>query len=360
VNPRYSLSIGLLAFAFGVSGADAAAHTYRVTLQNQGDSALTNVPVTFGHPFRAGDFPAGRTLSGQLIEREAIVDLQLDRRATHPDGSLRHAVVSLVVPSLRARETLTLELRSADGRISGSSVGLVDLQRTGQSIEMILRAGEHRYRASLVEAVEQPVDTWLEGEVTTEWITDVPFRRIGNGEPHSDLRARFYVRKYAGVDNVKVDVVVENLTTFVGTRRRFDYGAEVLINGSVVFAKPDITHFRNTRWKYTFWTGGEPGVHIMFDPLVLMATRAIPAYDPDLVGQVDGGRGVSTQRSSAYIDHGRKQRIDRYGPMGRGSNTTNNMARTGGRPEIAPLPRWTADWISLAGRRAEVGHDSQQ
>ena len=236
-------------------------------------------------------------------------------------------------------------MRPGDSDLAGTKVSLNDVQDSGQTAEVILRLGEERYRATLAEAVEKPVGTWLEGGVATEWITDVPFRRAGDGEPHSDLRARFYVRKYAGVDNLKVDVVVENLTTFVGTRQRFDYQAEMLISGSVGYAKKDITHFSNTRWKYTFWTGGEPGVHIIFDPLVLMATRAIPAYDPGLIGHAGRGRGTSEYRSSAYINHGRKQRIDRYGPMGRGGITANNMATTGARSEIAPLPAWTVDWI---------------
>ena len=95
----------LFALAVCIPGLEAAELTYRVTIQNQRNTTVSNVPVTFAHPFRAGDIPAGRKLSGLVIERDAVIDLQVDRPATHPDGSLRHAVVSLLIPSLGARES---------------------------------------------------------------------------------------------------------------------------------------------------------------------------------------------------------------------------------------------------------------
>ncbi|OAN51542.1 hypothetical protein A6A05_01385 [Magnetospirillum moscoviense] len=62
----------------------------RVTGQVGAGGAL---PVTFGQPFRPGDVPGGATLIGR-DDRGAPVTLQLDARATHPDGSLRFAVIS--------------------------------------------------------------------------------------------------------------------------------------------------------------------------------------------------------------------------------------------------------------------------
>lgn len=66
-------------------------------------------PVTFGQPFRAGDVPGRGTLVGR-DDRGGAVALQLDGRATHPDGSLRFAVISALVP----RQTAILAILSGE------------------------------------------------------------------------------------------------------------------------------------------------------------------------------------------------------------------------------------------------------
>jgi len=58
-------------------------------------------PVTFGQPFKPGDVPAHANLVGRDDKGNPLA-LQLDGRATHPDGSLRFAVVSAVLPEAAA------------------------------------------------------------------------------------------------------------------------------------------------------------------------------------------------------------------------------------------------------------------
>ena len=71
----------------------------------------TGIPVTFGQVFKAGDVPKGATLTATLDGRP--VSLQVDPKATNPDGSLRHAVLTLVVPSLAGKATLPLAISAA-------------------------------------------------------------------------------------------------------------------------------------------------------------------------------------------------------------------------------------------------------
>ena len=70
--------------------------------------AQTNVPVTFGQVFRDGDVPRGTTLTATLNGQP--VTLQVDTKATNPDGSLRHAVLTTMVPSLPGNASLPLAL----------------------------------------------------------------------------------------------------------------------------------------------------------------------------------------------------------------------------------------------------------
>jgi hypothetical protein len=326
----------LLAAVLLSHAAYAAELSYRVEVRNTSNAALSNVPVTFGHPFLRGDIPAGSTLRGVIVGPGTAVDVQLDNESTHSDGSLRHAVISTVLPSLSANQVVAIELLPHATALGGAAVTRQSLIDSGQSVEVSLQLGGQTYRATLAEALQDPVEQWLAGPLASEWITYVPFRRTSDDQAHSDLKARFYARKYAGTSNVRVDVVVENLTTFVGTRQRFDYAAEVRINGSVAYSKSDITHFRNTRWKFTFWTQGQPPVHVAFNPATLMATRAIPNYDPRLIGDM-----TNQPDYSGYSDTS----SDLYGPMGRGGNRYDKMSTVGGRDEIGPLPDWTANWI---------------
>jgi hypothetical protein len=356
MNRNQTLLTALMLFlaAGFLPGASAAELTYRVEIQNTSGSALSNVPVTFGHPFLRGDVPSGQTLQGILVGSNAPIDIQVDKKATHKDGSLRHAVVSMVIPSLAGRQALAIELVPASTGLTGSAVARQELIDSKQAVQVDLKLGDQVYRATLAAALENPVDQWLSGPLASEWITYIPFRRTSDGQPHSDLKARFYARKYAGTDNVKVDVVVENLTTFVGTRNKFEYAAEIRVNGNVVYTKPDIIHFRNARWKYTFWTQntlpagknspGAPPVHVAFDPATLMATMAIPNYDPRLIGEMTGQPDYNSYANESYITQGGDS-IDRYGPMGRGGNGYDSMSTTGARIEIAPLPDWAVNWL---------------
>jgi hypothetical protein len=331
--------------AYPGTTAVASELTYRVTIHNTSSSEIVNVPVTFGHPFLRGDVPSGYSLQGIVSNPNTPVTIQVDKKASHQDGSLRHAVISTVLPTLAANASITLELRPTQANSAGAPVSRQSLIDAGQTVDVDLHMEGGTYRAQLAAAIQNPILQWLEGPLASEWVTDLPFRRISDQQPHSDLRARFYARKYHGTNNVRVDVVVENLTTFVGTRSRFDYNAEVRINGKTVLAKNTIPHFANTRWKYTFWTLGEPPVHVAFDPATLMATGAIPSYDTRLIGNTHGQPSYSEYRTGEYVEHDGGYIIDRYGPMGRGGPTSGNMSTAGQRKEIGPLPEWTVNWL---------------
>ncbi|TAL86717.1 MAG: hypothetical protein EPN74_03470, partial [Rhodanobacter sp.] len=78
------------------------------TVVSQATLPQNNVPVTFGQVFKAGDVPAGATLTASLDGQPII--LQVDTKATNPDGSVRHAVLTAMVPSLQGRAVLPLTL----------------------------------------------------------------------------------------------------------------------------------------------------------------------------------------------------------------------------------------------------------
>src|SRR6185437_2577158 len=85
--------------------AQAAVTNYVVS---QATQAQNRVPVTFGQVFKAGDVPRGATVAATLNGQPAT--LQVDAKATNPDGSLRHAVLTVIVPALPGRTDIPLVL----------------------------------------------------------------------------------------------------------------------------------------------------------------------------------------------------------------------------------------------------------
>jgi hypothetical protein len=60
-------------------------------------SGAAAIPVTFGQVFAPGDLKRGETLAGRLSDGR-MVALQVDVKATPADGSVRHAVLSALLP----------------------------------------------------------------------------------------------------------------------------------------------------------------------------------------------------------------------------------------------------------------------
>ena len=117
---RHWAPIGCLLIAMNSLCVDASAlgTISSVDVVNRG-GAQTLVPVTFGQVFAPGDVPASASLAAALGSG-ATIPLQVDAKATHADGSLRHAVISAVLPSLASHQVETLGLSSAPAGASPS------------------------------------------------------------------------------------------------------------------------------------------------------------------------------------------------------------------------------------------------
>ena len=70
-----------------------------VVLENTSASAQTNVPFTFGQVFKQGDLPAGSAVA-LIGPGGATLPCQVNVHNSHPDGSVRHASLSVVVPNM--------------------------------------------------------------------------------------------------------------------------------------------------------------------------------------------------------------------------------------------------------------------
>ncbi|MDH3716090.1 MAG: hypothetical protein OET44_19845 [Gammaproteobacteria bacterium] len=343
--------LALIAAVLSLTTLSANANITTLVVRNESVGAENNVPISFAQVFGVGDVPGGTVLGGTLSDG-AIVPLQVDAKATHPDGSIRHAVISAIVPSLPAFGAQQLTVGPGGTAPSGGNITIADVMATSFDATVSADVDGNNYSASARDLLGSgPATQWLSGPMAAEWLVGAPLRLNGNGTEHPHLTAYFQIRVYQGLQRIRVSVVLENNWSLVAAPRNFTYDATVTLDGSgVVVSQNNVTHYRQARWRRAFWWGPASPVHIEHERSYLETTLAVPTYDPRLnvpenaLAQMDNEwSGSATALMGAGF-------IDPYMPGG------------GGRRDIAPLPRWTARYLmtqDARAKRATLGNSEQ-
>nr|WP_297350604.1 hypothetical protein [uncultured Caldimonas sp.] len=300
-------------------------------IESTADQAHRDVPFTLGQVFVPGDLQPGQGLV--LLQGDRTLPLQLDVKATHADGSVRHAAVSGVLPALAARESLAMQL----ARVSSPVQGAQAAARPDVAASVQIDVDGQRYTASAADGTART--TWLQGPLATEWLAAVPLEDA-QGNPHPHLMVRFGMRAYAGGAS-RVDVIVENNWAYETGPRNFTYDVEVRVGGEVVHSATAFTHYHHARWRKTFWVGDEPQLHIAHDSAYLMRTQAVPNFDPAAQPTEAALAALANSWANAQTQ-----------PMAPGIVTTA-MPMTGGRADIGPLPQWAALYLLSQDARAK-------
>lgn len=316
-----------------------------VNVEEVSGASDSGIPITFGHVFRTGDVPAGATLTARTAGGSSVsIPLQVDRKTAHPDGSLRFAVMTAVVPSLAASERASIELVSTASGAAGTAVRASDLLATSFDASVSLDVGGTPYSVSARDLLSDASPTWLAGPLVSEWMVAGPVRTAG-GAAHPSLTVRFHIRAYAGLSRVRVDVTVENAQVTASNPdlpANITYNASVRIGGTEVYTLANFAHYHHARWRKLFWwgSGGAPNVHVAHDKSYLMATGAVPNYDQTLAITDAALQNEASAWAAA--------------PKGPGAIGVLNpyMPNVGGRAEIGHLPRFAARYLLTMDRPA--------
>jgi hypothetical protein len=314
--------------------AVAAVAITDVRFQNT-DSAnvQNNTPFTFGQVFNVGQISPTDVISGRLDDG-TVVPLQVDVKATHPDGSVRHAIISGILPSVAASTTRTMSLLKG-GAAPATATGTVsNLMKAGFSASFHAKINGVDYFVSADDLLKTTAPTsWLKGGVANEWQVSAPLH-TADGTQHPHLTARFAVRWFESLKKARVDLTVENDWAYEPSPQKFTYDASILIGGKTAYSLPNFTHLHHTRWRKMYWFNGtEPTVTVKHNVAYLIGTRALPNFDQSLSIPNDAIAGFLNRWQSANID-----------PMGNGL-TTGYMPTTGGRDDIGLLPNWAASYL---------------
>lgn len=284
----------------------------QITIENLGDLQV-NVPVTFGHVFAQGHLPSGMGLK----------DAQLDVKATHPDGSVRHGVISVVLPKLGKDEHLVFPL--VPEKIA-KDVAKEIIPTTSLALEVTITIGGRKYTAERAVG-----EVWLNGPIVQELYGNVPLQDETN-KPHPHLSTRLALRMYENGAR-RFDVSIENAWAYEAAPQNFTYGVTIAVAGKVVFSQTSLTHYHHARWRKVFWMGESPNVHVRHDTAYLIASRAVPNYDQSI---------KFTEQS--FADGAKSWAKAGKAPMETGL-TMRSMPTTGGRGDIGIMPSWASAYL---------------
>lgn len=301
-----------------------------VRLQSTSSADQAQVPFTFGQVFKAGDL----ALADGLVAGD--LPLQVDVKALHADGSVRHAIISGVYPKLKAGDTASLPLVKASP-LGGAVGDLSDIAGTDAKVRLTI--GGEAYSASLAGSDIASIMHWLVGPVVVEGFVNAPLK-TAKGAEHPVLKVRFGVRYYPAIKQARIEVVVENCNVWL-PGYRFTYDAEFSVGGKVAYSGKALTHYHHARWHQYAWTGTAPQVHVMLETAYLIGTGAVPNYDQSILP------------SEKVVDAmGQAITADNTGPMKIGT-VTPYMGQAGGREDIGPLPSWAVNYILTMDKRAK-------
>lgn len=320
-----------------------------VMFESTGGAPQSNVPFTFGQSFNKGDLAPGNFLIGK-IAGQADVPLQFNVKSTHFDGSVRHAIISGILPTLAAGATVTMDLV----RASSSAATTVPFHSSlmsdaGFSFGINLMINGVQYAASKGSAMLGgfPSDQlWVGGSVMSEWVLgSLPIYRVGAdpAEVHPDLKAQFSYRYYPASNKVRMNVVVEHCDAY-NTHGDITYDAAFLFGATTAYSENGIVNGHHRRWKKTIWWNGEPQLHIKHNSSYLIASKQVSNYDPNSMP----AESLLASYATRLVSDAAK-----FKPMGPGPFTPF-MGETGGRKDIGLMPDSYAATVLSMDKRAKA------
>lgn len=309
-----------------------------VVVTNESGEVKTDIPVTFALPFVAGDVPADQTLVAKLADG-TVLPTQVDRKAVNADGSLRHGIITIVLPKLGDGDKRTVVLALGKQPRHAKPASVADLPPDFDATVNVSLDGK-QYSASARDLLQAGhVKTWLAGPLVSEWIVRGPLKSR-SGDDNRHLAVQFAIRYYRGANAVRVSTVVENDWTYIPDPRALAYDVDLRVGGRQVYAKQHLIQYAQTRWRKVCWWGRKPSTYVQFNLAYLKATYTIPNYDPDL---------RIPERRLAKI----AKRLARSNTEPGGVAFVHKaMPSAGGRGDIGPLPRWTVLYLASMDRRA--------
>jgi len=301
--------------------------------ENLAGNRLPATPLTFGQAFLPGGVPAGAHLVARIGEKD--VPVQVDAKTTYPDGSLRMAVLSLIVPAFEAHGRLPVMLARGAASAEQPAVDLARLASDGYDLAIDLTfhqpdgstAPFHLDAGALLKqalAGGKP-DYWLHGPVASEIRFDAPVMDA--------FHVVFDVRAYAD-GTTHTDLKFANDDAMQKTGGAVTYDAVLRQKSKIIAQYKNLKQFQYEDWHREVWSAAPPPVALARDIDYLERIGVIANYD--LKAGVPSGLLAAEAKQMASPGWGAPLTTN---------GVTQYMPMTGGRPDIGPTTRANAIWL---------------
>ncbi len=325
--------------AFVAIALPAAAITNSIVITEKAGVATANYPIQIGRPFMPGEIPN----YPKAVIGGTPVTTQADVKQRWSDGSVKHAILSFLIPNLAANSSVTVTFQN---QTSGNNTGYLDaagMQATAFDFEaaMSLTNGSTITASARNMIANGAFTYWLQGSVaTTVIIADHSATRaydIGF-DANKAFRPIFHATFWPGINKVFVRFIGENANTEAIEDQSYSL---TLTTGKAApatrYTHSKFTHSAASRWTKAFWLGTAPGrIAIDNNAAYLIATKFVPNYDTSkIVGETVMAALYADWTASAKDFYNNGNLFDPAQP-----DTGQNAG-----DHIGLLPAWSVRWI---------------
>jgi hypothetical protein len=344
-----SLVLGALILA---SSSEVFGVTNSLTITEQAGVTTSNYPVQLGRPFVQGEianYP-------QAIVNGTSVTTQADVKQRWPDGSVKHAVIAFLIPTLNANSSAIVTFQNQS---SGNNAPLSQAQMLNPSYnfgaQMQLTNGGTIVADARTMLSNGSYTLWTSGSVAqTIIIADHSQGQSCNSHPCSQydigfdanksFRPIFHATFWPALNKVTVRFIGENAQSQALQDQTYSLA---LTTGNVpstqVYNKGSFTQSGATRWTKLFWVGGAPpAIAINHNLAYLTSTLLLPNFNTT----------VTTAASCNTWNQVGKD-------IGNTGMWTKYMPDAGSRPDIGIYEDWVINWLysgSLCAHDAAFGN----
>jgi hypothetical protein len=360
-----------------------------VTLTDETGSVQASRPVTISRVFVQGeisDYPAPQ------VGGSTLPNWQADVMNNWPDGSVKHALISFPLtigvnaavtvtfvnstnacnlgslPVCRAA-ALTQSQMLAFNPGTGASTWGGDIESTAAgvtqkaNVRTMLGAGYWRYRLQgpvVTEAIIEDRSAtrtydygWQCTSACTGAYGSVVWAKASAGSVYQSLHPIFTATFYAGWNGVQLDYILED----PWTDRLQDQAYSLVLNAHYdlslrEFSQSTLWHSAATRWRQRYWDGTTPGrVKLDLNLPYLISSKALLNWDQTLVVGTGATNLEIASFQSVMPSPSNFFTTDANNLLGLYSTgqAAGDMATTGGRAEMGPVPRWDVRWFYTMG-----------
>lgn len=264
-----------------------------IQITNNG-STTTNYPVQIGRPFVQGEIPNG-SLPQASVDGVAV-GTQADVKSRWPDNSLKHAVVSFVVPTFTAGQTYTVTFAAGTttGNTALTKAQMLDAAYNFDAVISLTKSGVTKTASARTMLNADDYTVWASGPTATTILLgnhaqsttcggkaastyDFGFASYCAFRPMFEATFwptthQVWVRYIGEIANTeqREDVAVDSMSLTIGSA-----------SPSTVYTRATaLTMNANTRWTKRAWLGGTPpAAGINHNVGYLAQTKFLPNYN---------------------------------------------------------------------------------